>query len=54
MGVRPKLLDKLRERIKAKHYSDVSKQRYVGRLRRNIGCHRRKHPGRLDGLGVEE
>ena len=44
MGSQPKLLDRVRDAIRLKHYSIRTEQAYVAWIRRFILYHRKKHP----------
>ena len=43
----PKLLDRVRSTIRARHYSRRTEVAYVGWIRRFIGFHRKAHPSTL-------
>ena len=47
----PKLLDRVRQSIRTRHYSRRTEKAYVGWIRRYIAFHGRRHP---DELGMEE
>lgn len=47
----PKLLDRVRQSIRTRHYSRRTEKAYVGWIRRYIAFHGRRHPAEL---GVEE
>lgn len=51
MSQPPKLLDSVRDRIRAKHYSLRTEEAYVSWIRRFILYHRKKHPS---AMGAEE
>jgi hypothetical protein len=40
----PKLLDQLRQAIRARHYSDKTEKAYVHRIKRYIFLHNKRHP----------
>jgi hypothetical protein len=48
----PKLLDRVREAIRARHYSRRTEAAYVVWIRRYIVCHRRAHPAQLGADAV--
>ena len=50
---RPRLLDRVRERIRVRHYSLRTEQSYVGWIRRYILFHGKRHPGDLGAAEVE-
>ena len=54
MDAKPKLLDAVREKIRAKHYSYRTEQQYVAWIRRFILHHNKKHPAEMGGADVEE
>ena len=49
----PKLLDQVREKIRAKHYSSRTEESYVGWIRRFIIYHGKRHPAEMDGKEIE-
>lgn len=51
MSEPPKLLDSVRDRIRAKHYSIRTEEAYVSWIRRFILYHRKRHPS---AMGAEE
>jgi site-specific recombinase XerD len=53
MDARPKLLDKVRERISAKHYSYRTEQSYIGWIRRFIRHCGGRHPREVGGPEIE-
>ena len=48
-----RLLDRVREAIRLRHYSYRTEQQYVGWIRRYILFHCRRHPRELGGTEVE-
>ena len=48
-----KLLDRVRDRIRTKHYSYRTEQQYLGWIRRYIHFHGKRHPGELSAPEVE-
>ena len=46
-GPPPRLLDRVREAIRIRHYSRRTEQAYVGWIRRFIGFHQKRHPREL-------
>ncbi len=53
MSASPRLLDRVREAIRIRHYSFRTEQQYVGWIRRFIVFHGRRHPLTLGGNDVE-
>jgi integron integrase len=51
VGQAPKLLDRLREQIRVRHYSIRTEEAYVDWVRRYVHFHDRRHP---EGLGAAE
>src|SRR5690348_8243131 len=49
----PKLLDQMRGRVRAKHYSIRTEQAYIDWVRRFIFFHGRRHPRELGPAEVE-
>jgi integron integrase len=49
----PRLLDRVREAIRVRHYSYRTEQQYVAWIRRYILFHGRRHPRELGGAEVE-
>jgi integron integrase len=49
----PRLLDRVREAIRVRHYSYRTEQQYVGWIRRYILFHGKRHPRDLGALHVE-
>jgi integron integrase len=54
MEAAPKLLDRLRDRIRAKHYSLRTERAYLDWIRRFILFNDKKHPAEMSALGVEQ
>lgn len=50
---RPRLLDRVRERIRVKHYSLRTEQSYIGWIRRYIFYHGKRHPCEMGAAEVE-
>lgn len=46
-GPPPRLLERVREAIRIRHYSRRTEQAYVGWIRRFIGFHQKRHPREL-------
>ena len=53
MSAKPRLLDRVRESLRIRHYSYRTEQQYVGWIRRFIVFHGRRHPEVLGGEHVE-
>ncbi|OFW09137.1 MAG: hypothetical protein A3H96_25190 [Acidobacteria bacterium RIFCSPLOWO2_02_FULL_67_36] len=51
-GSRPKLLDRVRDAIRARHYSRRTEVAYVAWIRRHIGFHRKAHPATLGAADI--
>lgn len=49
-----RLMDMVRSRIRAKHYSLRTEQAYTGWIRRFILAHGKRHPRELGGVEVEQ
>lgn len=49
----PRLLDAVRERVRAKHYSYLTEKAYLHWIRRFIRFHGRRHPRELDKAELE-
>jgi len=47
-----KLLDRVRDQVRAKHYSDRTEEIYVEWIRRFISFHNKRHPSEMDGDAV--
>ena len=48
----PKLLDRVRQTIRAKHYSRRTESAYVDWVRRYILFHRKRHPSEMGALEI--
>ena len=48
----PRLLDRVREAIRARHYSRRTEKAYVGWIKRYIFFHNKRHPGEMGGAEV--
>ena len=53
MNQPPKLLDRVRERIRFKHYSIRTEDSYVQWIRRFILFHGKRHPSEMGAVEVE-
>jgi hypothetical protein len=53
MALLPRLLEQVRQRIPAKHYSYRTEKTYLHWIRRFILFHDRRHPRELGGTEVE-
>lgn len=51
-GLAPKLLDRVRHVIRAKHYSRRTESAYVDRIRRYIVFHRKRHPSEMGATQI--
>ncbi|HEX2167332.1 MAG TPA: integron integrase [Longimicrobiales bacterium] len=51
-GTRPRLLQQVRQAIRARQYSPRTEEAYVGWIRRYVLFHGRRHPEELDGAAV--
>jgi hypothetical protein len=49
----PKLLDRLRQVLRTKHYAYHTEQAYVGWVRRFILFHDKRHPQEMGGAEIE-
>jgi hypothetical protein len=49
----PKLLDRLRQVLRTKHYAYRTEQAYVGWVRRFILFHDKRHPQEMGGAEIE-
>ncbi len=49
---KPRLLDRLRQSIRARHYSPRTEKAYVGWIKRFIFFHGKRHPNELGEEGV--
>ena len=54
MDAKPKLLDLVRDKLRAKHYSYRTEQQYLGWIRRFILHHNKRHPAEMGGAEVED
>ncbi len=54
MADEPKLLDRVRAAVRARHYSRRTEESYVGWVRRFILFHGKRHPGSMGGAEVNE
>ena len=48
----PKLLDRVRDAIRTRHYSRRTEVAYVGWIRRYIGFHQKAHPATLGAADI--
>src|SRR3954454_11744215 len=53
-GPRPKLLDRVREAIRLRHYSRRTEEAYVGWIRRYIFFHRVRHPAEMGAAEINQ
>ncbi len=53
MDAKPRLLDRVRECLRLKHYSYRTEQQYVAWIRRFILFHGKRHPSTMGGAEVE-
>jgi len=53
MEAKPRLLDRVRDKIRTKHYSYRTEQQYVGWIRRFIHFHGKRHPAELAATEIE-
>ena len=53
MSAKPRLLDRVREALRLRHYSYRTEQQYVGWIRRFVIFNDRRHPAQLEGSDVE-
>ncbi|MFZ2956325.1 MAG: integron integrase [Candidatus Ozemobacteraceae bacterium] len=51
---KPKLLDQVRDVLRAKHYSFRTEEAYVGWITRFIIFHKKKHPGKMGTMEIEK
>jgi Phage integrase, N-terminal SAM-like domain len=49
---KPRLLDRVREALRVRHYSRRTEEAYVAWIRRSIFFHSKRHPGELGGPDV--
>jgi integron integrase len=54
MDARPRLLDQVRDKLRALHYSYRTEEQYLFWIRRYIFFHQKRHPSELGGPEVEE
>lgn len=54
MEAKPKLLDQVREKLRAKRYSYRTEQQYIAWIRRFIVHHGKKHPAEMGAREVEQ
>jgi integron integrase len=52
-AAKPRLLDQVRDAIRARHYSYRTEQAYVGWIRRYILFHRKRHPVEMGKVDIE-
>jgi integron integrase len=53
MDAKPKLLDRIRDRLRAKHYSYRTEQQYISWIRRFILHNEKRHPAEMSAREVE-
>ena len=53
MEAAPKLLDLVRHKLRAKHYSYRTEQQYISWLHRLILYHNKKHPSEMSAADIE-
>jgi integron integrase len=53
MDAKPKLLDQVRDKLRAKHYSYRTEQQYISWIRRFVVYNDKKHPATMSGPEVE-
>jgi len=53
-GAKPKLLDQVRDAIRARHYSYRTEEAYVGWIKRFILFHRKRHPSEMGKSEIEQ
>ena len=53
MEAKPKLLDRVRDKIRTRHYGYPTEQRYVGWIRRYTPFRGKRHPAELCASDVE-
>jgi integron integrase len=53
MDAKPRLLDQVRDKIRAKHYSVRTERAYVDWIRRFIVFHDKKHPAEMSAAEIE-
>ena len=49
----PRLLDRVRSAMRARHYSPLTEKAYVAWIRRYILFHRKRHPSEMGAAAVE-
>src|SRR3989449_9805730 len=49
---KPRLLDRVRDAIRARHYSRRTEEAYVGWIRRFIFFHGKRHPAEMGGAEI--
>jgi hypothetical protein len=54
MDAKPRLLEQVRYKLRAKHYSYRTEQQYVAWIRRFILHHGKRHPKEMSGPEVEQ
>jgi integron integrase len=54
MDAKPRLLDAVRERLRARHYSYRTEQQYVAWIRRYVLFHGKRHPAGLAAAEIEQ
>ena len=52
MKQQPKLLERVRQRLRLRHYSIRTEESYLGWIRRDIYFHQKRHPADLGGSDV--
>lgn len=50
----PKLLDRVRDAVRTRHYSRPTEEAYVGWIRRYIVFHRKTHPAQIGALEISQ
>jgi integron integrase len=53
MDAKPRILDRVREKVRAKHYSYRTEQQYISWIRRFILHHDKKHPAEMSAHEIE-
>lgn len=54
MDAKPRLLDAVRERLRARHYSYRTEQQYVAWIRRYVLFHGKRHPAEMAAAEIEQ
>ena len=54
MADAPKLLDRVRDAVRTRHYSRRTEEAYVARSRRYIFFHRKTHPDQMGAAEVSQ